>query len=58
MRRRFVVETTACILNRKAAAGRGAKARFAAMSDEERSALAKKTARARSGKTKRRGGHE
>ena len=31
----------------KAAAGRGAKARFAAMTDEERSALARKAARAR-----------
>jgi hypothetical protein len=34
-------------LGGKAAAGRGAKTRFAAMTDEERSALARKAARAR-----------
>jgi len=40
-------------LGGKAAAGRGARVRFAAMSDEERSALARKAARARWAKGKK-----
>jgi hypothetical protein len=42
-------------LGGKAAAGRGAKARFAAMTDEERSALARKAARARWRSRRKRG---
>jgi len=42
-------------LGGKAAAGRGAKARFAAMTDEDRSALARKAARARWTSPRKRG---
>jgi len=42
-------------LGGKAAAGRGAKARFAAMTDDDRSALARKAARARWTSPRKRG---